>query len=244
MLAKISWRLLLIIISASVIAFLTFKYLDSLQETKTIVVTSTTIPGKTVITDDMLTTVTVEAKAADALVSNKVTDSTLVVGAITRKEISKGEPMRMDPDLIVFPEDHAEYLTQDGRVDKSKFIPDNKRLYTLGLNPSGAVDNRLREGDYVDVIYTAETSHEDYDDIYSRMILQYVKVYAVEDFNDDNMNDLVKDTLVQHVTLMLSPQEVVALATAKEKGTLSLSLNPSHGEEIDVQMIYKSTLEN
>ncbi|HLR80820.1 MAG TPA: hypothetical protein VK119_09645 [Bacillota bacterium] len=80
MLAKISWRLLIIVICAGTIAFLTFKYLESLQETKTVVITSTTIPEETIIEEDMLKTVTVEAKAADILVSEQVSNIDTVVG--------------------------------------------------------------------------------------------------------------------------------------------------------------------
>lgn len=243
MLAKISWRVLLILISAGTVAFLTFNYLDSLQETKKIVVTSTNIPAKTIIEEDMLTTVTVEAKAADILVPNQISDSDLIVGAITREEIGEGEPVHMDSDLIVYPEDRINYLEEDGRVDMSKFIPNDKRLYTLALEPSQAVDNRLEQGDFVDIIYTGETSYEDLDEIYSRMILQYVEVYAVEYYDESQFSNLVKDGLIQHVTLMVTPQEAVALANAKAEGSLSLTLNPSEGEEVEVRSIYQSTFE-
>lgn len=243
MLAKISWRFLIIVISAGAIALLTFNYLESLQETKKVVITSTTIPEKTVITEDMLKTVTVEAKSADVLVSDQVNDSDLVVGAITRKTLSEGEPIKMDSDLIVFPEDRMEYLTESGKVNVDKFIPNDKRLYTLGLEPNNAVDNSLKKGDYVDVILTGETTYEDADETFSRMILQYVEVYSVEDFDENQISGLAKDSLIQHVTLMVSPQEAVALANAKEEGNLSLALNPSEGEEVDVKMIYQSTLE-
>src|SRR5690625_7314906 len=101
MLSKISWRLILILISAGIIAFLTFRYLDSLQETKKIVVSTTEIPEKTIIEKDMLKTVTVEANAADTLVQDQVSDIDKVIGAITREKIDEGEPMKLDPDLIV-----------------------------------------------------------------------------------------------------------------------------------------------
>jgi Flp pilus assembly protein CpaB len=243
MLAKISWRLLVILVSAGAIAFLTFNYLDSLQETKKIVITSTAIPEKTVITEDMLKTVTVEAKSADTLVADQVNNTDLVVGAITRKKINEGEPVKMDADLIVFPEDRMDYLTKSGKVNLNKFIPNDKRLYTLGLEPNNAIDNRLKKSDYVDVILTGETTGKDTEETFSRMILQYVEVYSVEEFDENQISGLAKDALIQHVTLMVSPQEAVALANAKEEGKLSLALNPSEGKEVDVKMIYQSTLE-
>lgn len=243
MLAKISWRFLIILISAGAIAFLTFNYLESLQETKSVVITSQAIPEKTIITDDMLKTVTVEAKSADALVAEQVNDPELLVGAITRKRINEGEPLKMDSDLIVFPKDRMDYLTESGKVNMNMFIPNDKRLYTLGLEPNNAIDNRVKKGDFVDVILTGETTYEDADEIFSRMILQFVEVYSVEDFDENQIGGMAKDSLIQHVTLMVSPQEAVALANAKEEGKLSLALNPSEGEEVDVQIIYQSTLE-
>lgn len=243
MLAKISWRLLIIVICAGTIAFLTFKYLESLQETKTVVITSTTIPEETIIEEDMLKTVTVEAKAADILVSEQVSNIDTVVGAITKEEIGEGEPIKMDPRMIVFPEDRLEYLTKEGKVNPGKFIPNDKRLYSLGLEPNNAIDNRIKKGDFVDVIFTGETTSEDTDETYSRMILQHVEVYSVEGFDENQVSDLAKDSLIQHVTLMVTTQEAVALANAKEEGKLSLALNPSEGEEADVKMIFQSTFE-
>lgn len=243
MLAKISWRVVIILISAGAIAYLTFNYLESLQETKSIVISSATIPEKTEITEDMLKKVTVESKSADILVVEQVNDPDLVVGAITRKEIKEGEPIRMDSDLIVFPEDKMEFLTESGKVNMDMFIPNDKRLYTLGLSPDNAVDNQLKKGDFVDVIHTAETSSTESDEIFSRMILQFVEIYSVEEFDDNQLDGIGKESLTQHVTLMVTPQEAIALANAKEEGNLSLVLNPSEGEEVEVKMIYQSTLE-
>ncbi|HLR80821.1 MAG TPA: RcpC/CpaB family pilus assembly protein [Bacillota bacterium] len=149
----------------------------------------------------------------------------------------------MDPRMIVFPEDRLEYLTKEGKVNPGKFIPNDKRLYSLGLEPNNAIDNRIKKGDFVDVIFTGETTSEDTDETYSRMILQHVEVYSVEGFDENQVSDLAKDSLIQHVTLMVTPQEAVALANAKEEGKLSLALNPSEGEEADVKMIFQSTFE-
>lgn len=243
MLAKISWRLIIILIGAGIIALLTFNYLSSLQDTTKVVVTKTDIPDKTVITADMLETVTVETQSANALVQNQVNDADLVIGAITRQKINSGEPMKMDSDLIVFPEDRLEYLSETGEVNVDKFIPNDKRLFTLGLYPENAVDNRLQKGDFVDVILTGETASEEIDEVYARMILQHTEVYTVENFKGDQLAGMAKDGVIQHVTLIVSPQEAVALANAREKGNLSLTLNPSEGHEVDVQMIYESTFE-
>src|SRR5699024_784007 len=117
-------------------------------------------------------------------------------------------------------------------VNANKFIPNDKRLYTLGLEPNNVIDNRVKKGDFVDVILTGETTSKDSEDIFSRMILQYVEVYSVEAFDESVIGDMAKDSLIQHVTLMVTPQEAVALANAKEEGKLSLALNPSEGEEV------------
>lgn len=242
MLAKISWRLILIVVSAGGIAFLTFQYLDSLQETRTIVVTDTDISEQTEIEEDMLETVTVEAQSADTLLSEEVENPEEIAGAITREDIDEGEPVRMDPDLLVLPDETAEYLEEDGSVDLSEFIPNDKRLYTVALEPDGAVDNRLEKGDHVDVIYTGESIENG--EAFSRMIIQYSEVHEVENYDEEELGNLAKDNLIQHVTLLVSPQEAVAIANAEEEGDVSLALNPSDGEEVEVEEIFESTLEN
>lgn len=244
MLAKVSFRLLVIVIGASAIALLTYNYLSSLQETKTVVVSSTAIPEQTIITKEMLKTVTVEANSVDLLLKNPIDDPSIVVGAITRKAIKEGEPIKMDPELLVYPEEQRRYVTKDGKVNLDKFIPNEKRLFTLGLIPEESVDNRLKKGDFVDVILTGEIPDEAQgEEVFSRMILQYIEVYDVEKFGENQVSGLAKEGLVQHVTLIVSPQEAVALATAREQGNISLALNPSDGEPMDVRMIYESTFQ-
>src|SRR5699024_3974171 len=109
--------------------------------------------------------------------------------------------------------------------------------------PNNAIDNRIKKGDFVDVIFTGETISEDTDETYSRMILQHVEVYSVEGLDENQVSDLAKESLIQHVTLTLTPQEAVTLPNAKEEGRLSLALNPSEGEEADVKLIFQSTFE-
>ncbi|EZH65401.1 hypothetical protein DH09_17385 [Bacillaceae bacterium JMAK1] len=241
MFAKLSWRLILILGSAGLIAYLTFQYLDSLQQTTAVVVSDRTIAEQTEITEEMLTTVNVEASAVETLLPNRVQDPESVIGAITRQEIESGKPVLLDPEQIVFPEDAAEYVTASGNIDSSEFIPDEMRLYTLALSPQAAVDNSLQKGDHVDVVYTAEDGQGEF---YSRMLIQFAEVYEVESYNEDSLADLAKDSTVQHVTLLVNPQEVVALGNAVENGSLSLALNPSNGESIDLEIIRESTLES
>ncbi|MFB4159394.1 Flp pilus assembly protein CpaB [Geomicrobium sp. JSM 1781026] len=242
MLAKISWRFILILLSGGAIAFFTYQYLDSLQQTETIIVAEGDIPEQTEITEEMLTTITVEAQSADLLISDRVVEIDQIVGAITREDISEGQPMQMDPEMIVFQEQRAEFMTDDGRIDRSSFIPDEIRLYTLALEPHASVDNSLESGDYVDVLFTGE--EQETGQSYSRMIIQYAEVYEVESFDESALGNLAKDSMVQHITLMVSPQESVALANAKSAGELSLVLNSSQGEQEDVDIIYESTMEN
>lgn len=244
MLTKISFRLLIIIIGAGGIALLTYNYLDSLQETKTVVVSSKTIPEQTIITEDMLETIKVEAKSAELLLKDYIDDVSLVVGAITKKAIAEGEPIQMTPEALVYPEDQHEYVSKTGKVNTDKFIPNEKRLITLGLTPEESVDNRLKKGDFVDVILTAQRPDSELgEETFSRMILQHIEIYDVEVFDENEMAGLGKEALIQHVTLIVSPQEAVALTTAREQGNISLILNPSDGEVEDVYMIYESTFQ-
>ncbi|MDQ0298875.1 Flp pilus assembly protein CpaB [Salibacterium salarium] len=242
MLGKISLRLILILGSAAGIAFLTYQYLQSLQETETLVVADTTIEEHSVIEEDMISTVEVEANAAKTLVQNSIEDPEVVKGAIAKTEISSGEPLELDPDLLVYPEDREEYLTQDGSIDSSEFIPAEKRLFTVALEPDDAVNNTLQSGDLVDVIVTLDS--EETGERFSRMLSQAIKIHDVETV-DGSGESYGKDGLIQHITLVVSPQEAIALSTAKEEGVVTLSLNPSDGgEKVEVERIYESSLEN
>ncbi len=225
MFKKISWRIVIVLFSAALIALLTYQYLNSLQEKKTVIVAATDIPARELITEEHLEVLEVEAKAAEALGEGSISSVAEIVGGIALRPIKKGEIIRLDTETFIFPESQQLYMQANGIADLSAFVPKEKRLITVALPPHSAVDNRLKKGDWVDVIYTGVDEN---DNVYSEMILQQIEVFEVESFPE--LDDVGKEGMIQHVTLLATPQEAVTIAFAKQNGSIDLVLNPWNGE--------------
>ncbi|NEU30507.1 Flp pilus assembly protein CpaB [bacterium LRH843] len=232
MIGKVSLRIVTILVSALCIALFTYQYLNSLQEKATVIVAAKDITARDVITEEHLKVIEVEANAAAALGEGAIGSPSELVGGIALRKIQKGEIMRLDQETFIFPENQQLYMQANGTVDLSAFVPKEKRLITIALPPHSAVDNRLKKGDWVDVIFTGENEDENY---YSDMFLQQIEVFAVERLA--KLDEMGKESVIQHVTVLASAQEAVSIALAKQTGAIDLVLNPWNGEREETQRV-------
>ncbi|WP_339186166.1 Flp pilus assembly protein CpaB [Brevibacillus sp. FSL K6-6036] len=239
MFAKVGWRIFFILVSAGAIAYSVYEYLDSLRQTTVVIVAAKEIPAHTLITEDMVKPVEVAADSARLLITKPVTVKEDVVGGITLQKIEAGKPMELDPKALIFPEQRSMYLRKDGSVDMTYFIPKEKRLISVALPPASVVDNRLSKGDWVDVIYTSKSDSKAIGESVSHMILQQVEVFDIERVNVKGEG---RESVMQHVTLLVSPQEAVKLSLAKHKGDIDLILNPWNGDRERVTPVTDSLL--
>ncbi len=83
---KVSWRVILIVLSAGAIAFTTYSYLDSLRKTVKIIVAAEDIPAHSEIKESMLKEVEVEVNSAEILLDKPALDKESVVGGIPLKK--------------------------------------------------------------------------------------------------------------------------------------------------------------
>ncbi|QQE74753.1 Flp pilus assembly protein CpaB [Brevibacillus composti] len=239
MIAKVGWRIFFILLSAGAIAYSVYEYLDSLRQTTVVMVAAKEIPQHTLITEEMVKPVEVAVDSARLLVHKPSTSKEEVVGGITLQKIEAGKPFELDPQVLVFPEQRHLYLRKDGSVDVTYFIPKEKRLITVALPPASVVDNRLKKGDWVDVIYSAKS--EAAGGTVAHMILQQIEVFDIEPVTGKGAD---RGNTLQHVTLLVSPQEAVKLSLAKNTGNLDLILNPWNGDRERVTPVTNSLLLN
>ena len=114
--------------------------------------------------------------------------SSRATSRITLEKFSAGQPIEMTKENIIFPEQRQFYLRASGEVDVTYFIPKDKRLITVALDPQGSVNNALQKGDWVDVIYSAKSENGNSS---AKMILQQIEVFDIETlhFEDDSSGD-------------------------------------------------------
>jgi len=208
------------VVLSLVTAGLVFSYLksqsaDTAKKGEPVVVATVDIPGRTVITKEMVKVVMVPT---DLVQPGAANDLSKVVGVMSRVPVNLGDQIT-DRRLAI-----------EGKV--SGFvgaIPSDKRAFTIAANDITGVAGFLKAGDYVDVVVTLAGKGDSEDGV-SKMLFQNVLVLAYN--RNDNMESTgTKDKSgaaekMSSVTLAVSPREATVLALASESGKVSLALRP------------------
>lgn len=230
MFVKGKFKILLSLVLALVITALTNNYLNSLKETTSVVVAKTEIKAFEKITLDKLQVIRIDKSAENTIAKNAFQTTAPLIGAVARVTIKPGTVVRKDPDQVVFDEKKIDALRSDGSVDPSFFVPYEKRALTLGLDAEGAINNKLKKGDWVDVIFTS--IDDSTGGVYGAFIAQHVEIFDVQDIDFKSDSSMGKQGIVQQVTLLVTPQQAVDISLAKRKGVIDLALNPLAGETV------------
>jgi len=207
------------VILSLVTAGLVYSYLqgnsaDTAKKGEPVVVATVDIPGRTMITKEM---VKVAMVPTDLVQPGAVSDINKVVGVMSRIPVNLGDQIT-DRRLAI-----------EGKV--SGFvgsIPSDKRAFTIAVNDFTSVAGFLKAGDYVDMVVTM-AAKADGDEGVSKMLFQNVLVLAAN--HNDNMETGMKDKAPStdkptSVTLAVSPREATVLALAAETGRIYLALRP------------------
>ena len=208
------------VVLSLVTAGLVFSYLksqsaDTAKKGEPVVVATVDIPGRTVITKEMVKVVMVPT---DLVQPGAANDLSKVVGVMSRVPVNLGDQIT-DRRLAI-----------EGKV--SGFvgaIPSDKRAFTIAANDITGVAGFLKAGDYVDIVVTLAGKGDSEEGV-SKMLFQNVLVLAYN--RNDNMESTgTKDKSgaaekMSSVTLAVSPREATVLALASESGKVSLALRP------------------
>lgn len=227
-------KIVLALFLAVILSFLTFTYLKSLNDEVTVVVAAQDIEERNWIKPEMLKEISIGRKEKQMLASNAFTSITELENAISKIRIKKGEVIDSREDVIVGTRQsllEKKIITENGEINKAYFLSGNKRLITVRLDSHGALNNKLKAGDWVDVIFTSEGGSEK---SFSFTILQHIEVFDIETFNGS------KGAVQQNITLVVDPQQAVDIAWAKRNGNLDLALNPTEGEN---EIVFPSNMD-
>lgn len=208
------------VVLSLVTAGLVFSYLksqsaDTAKKGDPVVVATVDIPGRTVITKEMVKVVMVPT---DLVQPGAANDLSKVVGVMSRVPMNLGDQIT-DRRLAI-----------EGKV--SGFvgsIPSDKRAFTIAANDITGVAGFLKAGDYVDIVVTLSGKGESEEGV-SKMLFQNVLVLAYN--RNDNMETTgTKDKAaaadkMSSVTLAVTPREATVLALAADSGKVSLALRP------------------
>lgn len=137
---------------------------------------------------------------------------------ILLRETRRGEPL-------------LEYLlsSHGARGGLPTRIPEDMRAVTVVTNEVRGVAGFALPGDYVDILHTTDAGRTD-TNLVTRMILQNVKILAVDQFSGETETD---PQVVNAVTLLVSPFDGQRLTLAQKLGELTLLLR----NEFDASLV-------
>jgi len=159
------------------------------------------------------------------------TDPQRVLGRVAQNTIYPGEAI-LNPKL-------SASASEGGFVG---IIPPGMRALTVAVDTYSGVSGFILPNTFVDVLVTV-ASHARKEDSSARMILENIKVLAVDQTFERKGDEPVS---VQSVTLLVTPEDAEKLALAYTEGKLQLSLrntldhstNQTYGTRLRQMMAY------
>lgn len=225
-------RIILTIFIALVLSVSVYYYLKTLRDECTVIITNQDIDARQWVSKSMLKEISIRKTDKSLLAPDSISSFKDFDLAVSKLKIKKGMVVNKN-DLIL---GTKQFLLENGVIDEnnkindSYFIGNNKRILTVRVDAQGAVLNKLKIGDFVDVVLTVGNDLSSF----STMILQHIEVYDVEKLKNGGGN------ASQNISLILDPQMAVDLSYAKRNGKIDLLLNPVKGEE---EIVYPTNID-
>ncbi|MBN6188050.1 Flp pilus assembly protein CpaB [Aneurinibacillus sp. BA2021] len=221
----INARTILTFLFALAIAYMTYAYLASLKRNVPVIVAKQDIKAQTVLTNEMIEFTEIDQDTKNKVFPHSFQTMDELQKAVAKRDIAKGTVLTKNPQELAFGEEAYQYLKTDGSVNRASFIPTTKRAITISVDAEGALNNTLKNGDFVDVIFTSIDNSTG--GVYSSNILQHLEIIGIDKNGEGGMT---KQAGKQNITLLVTPQEAVDLTLAKRKGIIDLVLNPLNAD--------------
>ncbi|NOY30215.1 MAG: Flp pilus assembly protein CpaB [Planctomycetes bacterium] len=151
------------------------------------------------------------------------------VGAITKWE----EIEERRPRTVIFegePLLDGKFLPKGQTHDPIAGIPSGMRLKTISVDAQKSVAGLLSPGDRVDLqLYVKKNERESIADSFTKIIMQNVRVYAVDQTIQRSADGAEARTVAKTVSLIVTPQQANRITTAENLGDISLI--PRHPDD-------------
>jgi len=151
------------------------------------------------------------------------------VGAITKWE----EIEERRPRTVIFegePLLDGKFLPKGQTHDPIAGIPTGMRLKTISVDAQKSVAGLLSPGDRVDLqLYVKKNDRESITDSFTKIIMQNVRVYAVDQTIQRSADGAEARTVAKTVSLIVTPQQANRITTAENLGDISLI--PRHPDD-------------
>lgn len=200
---------ILALIAALLTASLLFIFLNSLSNHKEIEMTGVLVAAQYIPTDTPITQsmVTLSKLPNEAILTDALSDASLVVGKVAKSEIFIGEQILKSK------------LVTAGDADGSTLsyiLKPGMRAITIAVDGVSGVGYMIEPGNHVDII--AQYNQEE--TAFTRLIVQNVTVLAVDSILSNKDKTEGKDTSYSTITLQVTPEQVMDLSFYEYTGHL------------------------
>jgi pilus assembly protein CpaB len=173
--------------------------------------------GQTLTTNDMIWQTWPASTASNSFIrrNDRADANTQLAGSIARAPFVAGEPIR-----------EAKLVKADGSGFMAAILPSGYRAISTEISAETGAGGFILPNDRVDVILTRRmkdpTNATNPEVIHAEVILGNVRVLAIDQApkEKEGTNNVIGRT----VTLELKPEQTATLASARQAGTLTLSL--------------------
>ena len=204
---------LLAIIVCVILVYAVYSWrLKSAVQTTTVCIASQTIPARTAITDEMLTTTKV---LSTQVTGNVISDCSQVRGKFSSYAAEIPQNSLFYKEAIMTAEDMP-----DSAFDS---IPDGETIYNLSVSQDSTYGNSIFPDDYID-LYLRTTS-EDGKLLYGKFI-QSIKVLGVKDGAGRNVFETTVETRTPARLLFAVPEDLYLLLKKAEYLGLEIVIVP------------------
>jgi pilus assembly protein CpaB len=195
---------------------------SSVVETVPIVVARSDVPISAVLNLDQLEVVKWPKKHAP---TSAFSSKPSLAGRVTRRPVARGEPLL-----------HTALLPEGSKAGLVAVIHEDKRAISVKVDAVVGVAGFVTPGSYVDVLATLRRIDLKNKLPYTKVILQDVRVLAIDQTLEEVDNDQAK--LVSVVTLEVDPDQAERITHISHEGRLQLALrNPADREVVKTRSI-------
>lgn len=214
-------RILLSGVLAIIAVALISSFLSTNKNDVTIIVAGQFIKMGVIVEENMLLEKKIPKEVRDEFFPESITKKEDVVGLVSKRSIKREELIYIGTEYFANGDELKYAINKNGIINDAFFIPDNCRLISIEVDNSGSINYTVKEGDYVDVIFSSVD--ESTGGLYTSMLLQHIKVYDVEKIVTDDGGVIAKK---QNITLVGTSEECLKLVAGNRNGILDLALNP------------------
>lgn len=147
----------------------------------------------------------------DKLTREMLLTNRVIVGRVTRTPLKAAEPIK------------ANQLYQHGELPPLELGPGMRAVTVQVSDGASLVDGMVKPGDHVDVLFTPGLSNADFQGGLTMRLFEGVKILAI----NRSMTQGSLDRGSNHVTLELTETQANIIVLARDKGKITMTLNPN-----------------